>query len=131
MSGSEPTTFPRPPRFLADENLENAVVYGARRKRPGIVFLTAAEAGTRRLKDPDLLERARELDLILITYDRRTMPQYFAESIMRLPEGEQRPGIFIIKQQRYSIGQIIEFILEVYDASSHDEWRNLDETLPL
>lgn len=131
MSETAQRIAPRPPRFLADENLNGAVVRGARRKRPGMVFLTASEAGTRHLSDPEVLQRAKELDLILISHDRATLDNYFAEFLMRLPEGEYSPGLFLITQQRYSIGQIIEFILEVYDASSHEEWRNLNETLPL
>jgi hypothetical protein len=131
VSEPEPRAIPRPPRFLADENLEGAIVHGARRKRPGMVFLTASEAGTRHLDDPDVLRRARELDLILITHDRKTMPHHFAELLMRLQEGEHCPGIFILTQKRYSIGQIIEFIVELYDLSSHDEWRDQIGALPL
>ena len=32
-----------PPHFLADENLERAVVEGVRRARPAITFATVAE----------------------------------------------------------------------------------------
>lgn len=131
MSETEQRRASRPPRFLADENMNGAIIRGARRKRPSMIFLTANEAGTRHLSDPEVLQRAKELDLILISHDRATLDNHFAEFLMRMPAGEYSPGLFLITQKRYGIGQIIEFILEVYDASSHEEWRNLNETLPL
>lgn len=131
MSGSDPEHVRHPPRFLADENLDPAVVRGARNKRPGMVFLTATEAGTRHLLDPDLLRRARELDLILVSHDQTTLPQYFTELLMELQPDVHTPGVFIITQKKYSIGQIIEFILEVYDLSDHEEWRDQTNNLPL
>jgi hypothetical protein len=131
VSEHETRKLPRPPRFLADEHLDSDIVRGARRKRPGIVFLTAAEAGTRTMSDPELLERARVLDVILISHDRSTMYDYFADLLMRLPEGEHSPGVFLITQKRYSIGQIIEFIVELFDLSNHEEWRDQIGNLPL
>lgn len=131
MSGPAPECMKHPPRFLADENLDPAVVRGAHDKRSGMVFLTATEATTRHMLDPDLLRRARELDLILISHDQTTLPQYFAELLMQLHPGEHTPGVFIITQKKYSIGQIIDFILEVYDLSDHEEWRDQINHLPL
>jgi hypothetical protein len=37
----------------------------------------------------------------------------------------------LVSQERYSIGQIISFIVEVYDLSSHQEWANRIVRLPL
>ena len=73
MSGSGVYPNSKPPRFLADENLEKAIVDGAKRRRPGIIFRTATEADTLRLSDQEVLLRVKELDLILISHDRRTM----------------------------------------------------------
>lgn len=46
------------PRFLADENLETAIVQGVRRRRQDMVLLTAKEASTLSLDDPQVLKRA-------------------------------------------------------------------------
>lgn len=121
----------RPPRFLADENIERAIVEGVRRKRPGVTFLTAGEAKVLHLSDPEVLQRARELDLILVSPDRKTMYDHFASFLMNLPPGEHCPGLLLVSQDKHSIGQIIDFILEVYDLSSHEEWRDLPTPLPL
>ncbi len=120
-----------PPRFLADENLEKAIVDGVKRKRPAIIFRTASEVGTLRLSDQDVLLRAKELDLILISHDRRTMYTHFAELLMHLEEHEASPGVFLVSQERYPLGKIIEAIVDVYDLSEHDEWRNQIRELPI
>lgn len=131
MSGPHLVNDPRPPRFLADEDFDADIVRGVKRRRPGLEFLTAAEAGTLHLDDPLVLRRARERDLILITHDRRTMPRYFGELLMELREGESSPGMFIVTQGAHPLGEIIDAIVEVYDLSSHDEWRNQIRDLPL
>jgi len=59
------------------------------------------------------------------------MYRYFAAFLETLPSGEHCPGIFLITQERYSIGQIIDFIVEIYDLSSHQEWRDHITDLPL
>ena len=119
------------PRFLADENLESVIIQGARRQRPDMTFLTANEAHTLSLDDLQVLRRARELDLILITHDSRTMYDHFATFISSLAPSEYCPGVLLVSQRRYSVGQIIAFITEIYDLSSHDEWRGQIARLPL
>jgi hypothetical protein len=131
VSELESRTIPRPPRLLADENLEGVIVREALRKRPGMAFLTASEAGTLKRPDLEVLNRARVLDLIHITHDRQTMSRYFGELLMGLQEDQYCPGIFIASQIGYSIGQSIDAIVEVYDLSSQEEWRNQIRDLPL
>ena len=59
------------------------------------------------------------------------MYRYFAEFLGALPAGEHCPGLFLISQERYSIGEMIDFIVEIYDLSEHREWRDLVMDLPL
>jgi hypothetical protein len=131
VSGPETKQLPLPPRFLADEHIGAAIVRGARRKRPALVFLAAKEAGTLHLGDPELLERAKELGLILVTHDSATMYDHFAAFLMGLGPSEHCPGVFVVSQERYSIGQIIDFIVEIYDLSTADEWIDRIVRLPL
>jgi hypothetical protein len=126
VSGSE-----QRPRFLADENLESAIVQGVRLQRPEITLLTAKEAETLSLDDRQVLSQAQALDLILISHDSRTMYNHFAAFLMSLAPDEHSPGVLLVSQERYSIGQIISFIVEVYDLSSHQEWANRIVRLPL
>lgn len=59
------------------------------------------------------------------------MYDHSATFLTNLPEGACSPGIFLVSQERYSIGQMIGFLVEIYDLSSHEEWRNLIVDLPL
>ncbi len=59
------------------------------------------------------------------------MYDHFAAFLMGLWQGEHCPGVFVVSQDRYSIGQIIEFIVEIYDLSSADEWTDRIVRLPL
>jgi hypothetical protein len=63
-------------RFLLDENVDVALATELRRKQPAIDVPTAVEAGTRGLKDPALLVWAADHGCILITHDKRTMPDH-------------------------------------------------------
>lgn len=119
------------PRFLADENFEVAIVQGVKRQRPDCIFLTADEAGIRNLPDDLVLRRAQELDLILISHDRRTMYDHFATFLMSLDTDQHTPGVLLVSQERFSFGQIIDFIVEIFDLSDHFEWQDRIVDLPL
>ncbi len=129
MSGPAQSGIDTPPRFLADENLETAIVQGTRRKRPNMTFLTAREASTLHLTDPKLLRQAKALDLILISHDSRTMYDHFSAFLLELPEEEHCPGVFLVSDT-YSLGHIIDFVVEIFDLSSHGEWRDRIVRLP-
>ena len=95
------------------------------------MFFTAKDAGTLHFGDLQVLERAKELSLILVTHDIATMYDHFANFLMNLPQGEHCPGVFVVSQERYSIGQIIDFIVEISDLSTDEEWVDRIVRLPL
>lgn len=114
-------------RFLADENFDYVIVQGLRLRQPQIDIVTAVQADILGLPDPSVLAYAAEHDRILLSHDKRTMPDYFAGFLM---EGNQSPGIMLISR-KLPIGQAIEALLLVWEASSHKEWRNQVTRLPL
>jgi len=114
-------------RFLADENLDFVIVHGLRLRQPQVDFLTAPHAGILGFPDPAVLAFAAKQDRIVITHERRTMPDHFATF---LAEGNQSPGIMLISR-KVAIGQAIEALLLVWEANSHEELRNLITRLPL
>ncbi len=114
-------------RFLADENFDYVIVQGLRLRQPGVDILTAPQAGILGFPDPAVLAYAAQHDRILISHDKRTMPYHFAAFIA---EGNQSPGIMLVSR-KVAIGQAIEALLLVWEASSHEEWRNLITRLPL
>jgi hypothetical protein len=118
------------PRFLTDENFNLLVVAGLRRLRPQVDILTIQSTEMLHAPDSQVLAFAKERDRILLSHDTRTMPGHFADFLLSLPVGEHCPGLFLISQDT-PIALSIQWILEVWEASRHEEWRNLPTRLPL
>jgi hypothetical protein len=66
-------------RFLADADLNQAIVAGCLRREPTMDFLSANEANLEGVPDPDVLALAAAQDRILVSHDFQTMPQHFGE----------------------------------------------------
>ena len=110
-------------RFLADENIERAIVTGLRRLHAHINCLTAREAGTLGLSDPDVLAFAAKENRILFSHDIQTMPHHFGT---HLAQGLHSAGVIIIPQTM-PIQQVIETLYIVWNASTPEEWINTIE----
>ena len=68
-------------RFLADADLDYAIVQGVRRREPAIDFNSANDAGLEGLPDNRVLEVAAEEGRVLVSHDKHTMPVQFAARI--------------------------------------------------
>ena len=113
--------------FLRMKTSITSLCRGLRLRQPRVDILTAPQAGILGFPDPAVLAYAAEHDRILLSHDKRTMPYHFAAF---LAEGNQSPGIMLVSR-KVAIGQAIEALLLVWEASSHEEWRNLITRLPL
>lgn len=113
-------------RFLADADLNRAIVTGVLGQEPALDFLTATEADLERQGDPDVLEFAAQQGRILVSHDTSTMPVHF---LNRLRSGRKSPGVFLVRQ-RASVGQVVEAILLVWSASVPEEWAGQIHYLP-
>jgi hypothetical protein len=58
------------------------------------------------------------------------MPDHFAALLMDLAPGEHSPGVILLPQQT-PIGTAIQWLPEIWEASRHEEWRDLPTRLPL
>jgi hypothetical protein len=67
-------------RFLADADLNKAIISGVLRREPSIDFITAHVAGLRKMKDPEVLALAAEQHRVLVSHDVGTMPAHFRAS---------------------------------------------------
>lgn len=113
-------------RYLADANLNADIVNGVIRRAPEIDFLTANEANLAGIEDPEVLAIAAQEKRILITHDRKTMPQHFGKFI----QNQESAGVFIISQNA-DVAVIIENLILIWAASEDDEYVNSIRTLPL
>jgi hypothetical protein len=113
-------------RFLADADLNRAIVIGALEREPALDFITATEADLVGQGDPDVLEFAARESRILVSHDTSTMPVHFSD---RLRSGRTSPGVFLVRQ-RASVGQVVEAILLVWSASAPEEWAGQIHYLP-
>jgi hypothetical protein len=86
---------------------------------------------TQSARRPCTEARRKELGLILISHDRSTMYDHFATFLMSMGADQHSHGVFMVSQERFGLGQIIDFIAEIYDLSGHAEWRDMIMDLPL
>ena len=77
-------------RFLADADLDCAIVSGCRRREPAIDFLSANDANLEGVPDPAVLALAAGQDRILVSHDFQTMPRHFVQF---LSAGGSSPGV--------------------------------------
>ncbi|HEX3880040.1 MAG TPA: DUF5615 family PIN-like protein [Bryobacteraceae bacterium] len=106
-------------RFLADADLNKAIVSGVLRREPSIGFLTAQAAGLRRMKDAEVLTLAADRRRVLVSHDVGTTPTRFREF---KKSGNVSAGVFLLAQA-LDIGRVIEQLLLISIASDASEWK--------
>jgi Domain of unknown function (DUF5615) len=114
------------PRFLADADLNRAIVSGVKRRAPGVDFLTAQDASIDAMPDSDVLAIAARSGRILVSHDFGTMPHHFRDFVAR----QHSPGVFLISQA-VPVVVAVEALLMIASASETEEWENQLTYLPL
>jgi hypothetical protein len=115
------------PRFLADQNFDADIVRGMLREIPGLDIVAAHQVGLSEAADPELLEWAASNDRIVLTHDRRTMPDHAGD---RMRAGQRLCGLLVIPQQ-LSLRQAIDNLVLIAACSLEGEWENKVLFLPL
>ena len=113
-------------RFQADADFNQNIVRAVRRRAPAIDFQTAHEAGFHGLDDPAVLAQAARESRLLVSHDRRTMPNHFAN----FTATRTSAGVVLISQN-LSIMQAVEDLILIWEASEAEEWVNRLDSLPL
>jgi hypothetical protein len=113
-------------RFLADADLNYAIIAALKRREPGVDFMAAAAAGLEGLPDSEVLEVAALQGRALVTHDRRTMPHHFGELI----QDRTSPGVFVVSQY-LPPAQAAEELLLIWSATEAEEWENRICSLPI
>jgi predicted nuclease of predicted toxin-antitoxin system len=114
-------------RFAADEDFDNDIIRGLRRRQPEIDVLRVQDAGIRSAADPVVLAWAADEDRVLLTHDVTTMS---AHAIDRVRIGQRMPGVIIV-HQHLDIGNVIDDLVVIAGCSSATEWINQVYYLPL
>jgi hypothetical protein len=113
-------------RFLADENFDNRILSGLRRRRPAVDILRVQDASLTGAEDPVVLAWAAEDGRVLLTHDAATIPEHAYERVLA---GAAMPGVIEVPFQM-PIGDAIEELLLVVDASQPDDLENQVIYLP-
>ena len=118
-----------PIQYLFDENVEPAYFNQIRRRNPDLVVLAVGEltAPSKGTLDPEILIWCETHNYILVTNNRRSMPVHLTD---HLEQSCHVPGIFILNF-KLSIGQNIEILLLIYEASFDNEYQDRIYNLPM
>ena len=114
-------------RLLTDENFDEDVLRGLRRRLPEQEFLSVRDAGLAGHPDSFILNWAVQENRTILTHDQKTMTKD-AEDLVA--DGKPMAGLIFVPN-RLPIGRAIddlELVLQIYSQS---EMQNRVERLPL
>ena len=104
-------------RFLADENIEIALVQAVRRD-PRMDIARAQDVGLSGANDPAVLEWAVEEDRLVMTHDANTMPRHARE---RVNAGSSMPGVIEVPNP-FRVGRVAEELVLLALCSRERGW---------
>jgi hypothetical protein len=113
--------------LLADENFNNDIVRGVRRRNPAVEIVRVQDVNLSGADDPTVLEWAAQAGRVLLTHDVSTMTRYAYD---RVREGKSMPGVFEVSRE-VPIGVAIDEILLLVECSLPGEWEGQVRYLPL
>src|SRR5215813_10888682 len=116
-------------RYLLDEHIAPAYRAQLLRAAPELEVWIVGDPGAppRGTLDPEILVWCEEHSFILVTNNRRSMPRHLTD---HLAEGHHVPGIFILNTE-LSLGETIEELILIVEASFEDEYADRISYLPL
>lgn len=114
-------------RLAADENFNNVLVRGLRRRKPEIDIVRVQDAGLSGNADSIVLEWCANNRRVLLSHDVKTITKYAYE---RVTAGKSMPGVFEVPRD-LPIGGAIEDIMLIAENSLEGEWEGQVRYLPL
>lgn len=108
-----------------DHHVPRSITIGLRLR--GVDVVTAAEDGAGELRDPELLERATEMDRVLFAQD----DDLLTEATRRQRKGQAFAGVVYAHQLRISIGDCIQDLELVSKAGEPSDMYGQTLFLPL
>jgi hypothetical protein len=114
-------------RALADENFNNDVLRGLRRRRPDVDVVRVQDVGLSGADDPAVLAWAAAEGRVLLTHDVTTV---ISHALARLDAGLPMAGVFAVSASA-ARGAVIADLVLVDECSTPEEWAGLIVFLPL
>jgi len=114
-------------RLLIDQDLNQHILRGLRRRIPTLDAVTAHEIGLHEASDPELLAWAAGEGRAVVTHDRTTMTGHAAA---RVGAGEKMSGVFVVPR-RLALNDVINDLEMIIVCSQENEWDNVIRYLPL
>jgi hypothetical protein len=115
------------PRFLADNDLNDAIITGMRRREPAAEFARLRDFGLAARSDPEVLEFAAREQWTVVSHDVNILT---AAAYSRVAAGLPIAGLLLV-HQRTPVSAVIESLLLIWAASESEEWAGVVEFLPL
>lgn len=114
-----------PIALYMNQHVPRAITNGLRLR--GVDVITAYEDGASEMDDPELLDRAGELERVLFTQD----DDLLAEAARRQREGTSFRGVIYAHQLRVSIGTCVQDLEIIAKAGEPEDLMDRVEFLPL
>lgn len=115
------------PRFLADNDLNDAIVLGTNRREAAIEFVRIRDFGMQAAKDDEVLRFAAANRFIVVSHDVNSLT---AEAHAALGANKLLSGLFLV-HQRDPTSSIIDSLVLIWSASEAEEWIGQIVFLPL
>ncbi len=113
--------------LAADENLDNAIVRGLRRKSPQVDIVRIQDIGLSGADDPTILEWAAGAGRVLVTHDVSTISRYAYE---RVRAGKPMTGVIVVFLSA-SVGQVIDDLYLLLECTDRGDWQGTVQYVPL
>lgn len=114
-------------KLVADENFDERILSGLRRRFPDLDAVTVHDLGLTSADDPIVLDHAAGEGRVILTHDERTMPGF---AYGRVAAEEAMPGMVVVPDQM-PIGAVIEDLLLLIQIATPDELQDRVIRLPL
>lgn len=113
--------------MLADENFNNDIVRGVRRRSPNVDIVRIQDVQLSGGDDALVLEWAADNERVLLTHDVSTITRFAYD---RVREGKRMPGVFEVGR-KVPLAVAIDEILLLAECSELGEWEGQVRYLPL
>ena len=113
-------------RFLADENFDGRITAGLLLLEPALPLVRVQDVGLSGADDPTVLARAAFEDRLLLTHDRKTIPNF---AVSRILAHQPMPGVVVVAAS-CPVRAAIDAILLLAQASLPGEWEGQILSIP-